>query len=231
MKKIISFALLIAMLFVVSAFAEEDTFSIHSGVTFGMSVSEAMECEEANGFEIPEASPEGDFSDGFFIQGTIAGVDNASISYGFSDDALFRAHYDFGTTSKKFHSENIEPMRSDYAKISDALSSKYGATEYTFLTNKAYSFPSEYLGVVTSGFGERDRMSAKSWWNDKFIMDSYEQWFIPLDDGCGVFIDHCLYWWQSSADSTLYHELYYTYLDADTVSSFLEKEQQLTDDL
>lgn len=119
MKKMISLVLMVAMLFSVSAFAEAEEFTLHSGTKFGMSVAEVVEIEQNAGFDVRTSTLE---TDGFLqVKGKIAGHDDASAAYYFTDDdTLYRMYYRF--------SEN------DFQAMENALEKKYGATEFNSLT-------------------------------------------------------------------------------------------------
>ena len=84
MKKYIS--ILIAVLVVmasVSGLAED--FSIHSGVSNGMTREEVINLETAAGFEVEESE------DYITVKGKIASIENSAIRYYFEDDSLTTA--------------------------------------------------------------------------------------------------------------------------------------------
>ena len=129
MKKLISIllAMIIAMASV-SALAEE--FTLHSGTKFGMSLDEVKSIETSNGYTVENTSLKYAFydTDGKYyskatnalqIKGTMAGIENSTLSYYFNDNnELFAAVYKFGPL---VHEGNIV----EYADIQNTLSQKY----------------------------------------------------------------------------------------------------------
>lgn len=234
MKKVTVLLLLLAMLMNVSALADELT--IHSGVTFGMSVSEVEAVEKANGF-----TPESFNIDALFgrnpnaipnettVTGTIAGIADSKINYYFHNNKLFCAQYHLGKTHKAWDTAemDIERMKMDYESISDSLSAKYGNTDYTWLTSKKYDLPGEYHDQTVSCFGAQEWVIANPIMESTVSIERYEQWLIPQSDGSAIQIDHSLYFYNNE----FYHRIYYTHFSSDIIQASSTKEQQRNSDL
>lgn len=129
MKKILSFVLMLTMLFSVSAFAEE--FTLHNGTKFGMSMQGVADAELSKGFSV---SPEGD---GLYGEGTIAGRSPSAVRYFFDENEKL-VHCDYFIFLDQHNSSN----NGDYASTNESLISKYGtpvATEETGTPLSVYS--------------------------------------------------------------------------------------------
>lgn len=110
-------------------------FSLHSGVTFGMTIDEVIEAEYANGFLGKKENLTyayygyaGDYRkkeiQGLIINGSIAGIENSYIYYYFNDSKkLIEAIYVFG----KPQSNNLvdDSLLSQYDIIEKQLGKKY----------------------------------------------------------------------------------------------------------
>lgn len=226
MKKIISLVLMITMLFTVSAFAEED-FTLHSGVKFGMTLDEVKTCEENAGFTFSEY-----FDGSYYIEGKIAGIDEARINYYFVDGKLIQGIYEFPVASPLARHQSIDESRADYTTISDLLNEKYGITEYCSITNRIYPVPSIINDEMRcSSFGEYDywKQPEQAWADSNYATEIYEEWLICLPDGSGIYIHHCLYG-DTNGSETL-HKIYYTIYDAETISEINDASEEASSDL
>ena len=227
MKKIISLVLMVAMLFSLSAFAEEEEFTLHSGVKFGMTLEEVKTCEENAGFTFREY-----FDGSYCIEGKIAGIDESQINYYFVDGALVQGLYTFPVASPQAHHQSIDVSRADYAAISDLLNEKYGVSEYCTLTSKIYPVPSIINDdLICSSFGEHDfwKHPERAWAHCNYATQIYEEWLIYLPDGSGVYIHHCLYGNTDGIET--YHKIYYTIYDAETISEINDASEKASSDL
>lgn len=140
-------------------------FSLHSGVTFGMTRDEVIKKEEEAGFQMVKdmAAPDKaavslcTFIDHFyneaqlpdlFSTGTFAGIPNSDIAYWFNDQGqLFRMQYSLNYNGIK------EP---DRQLILDSLMTKYGEPTYTSEQNTTLpsvvnGFPVTYAGWQRAG--------------------------------------------------------------------------------
>lgn len=184
MKKIISLVLIFVMLFSVSAFAENE-FTLHSGVYMGMSREQVIEAEEKNGFH-PILDDDGDIR----VEGTIASINDSSITYCFEDNKLNHASYRLpdGLSEKNpLRSKYLfkEDMMEAWTKVSSALTGKYGVPECGTVAGKYYD-----LTATSASFraGHNIVGLKESPKTDEIC----EQWLIMLDDGTSVFIENTI---------------------------------------
>lgn len=234
MKK--SFCLIMLIICMIASVAIADEFTIHSGVTFGMSVSQVEEAERTNGF-----APDSFSFDALFggnsnaipnettVEGTIAGIADSKINYYFHNNKLFCAQYHLGKTHKAWDTAemDMERMKMDYESISDSLTAKYGNTDYTWLTSKKYDLPGEYHDQTVSCFGAQEWVIANPIMESTVSIERYEQWLIPQNDGSAIQIDHSLYFYNNE----FYHRIYYTHFSSDIIQASSTKEQQRNSDL
>ena len=184
MKKIISLVLIFVMLFSVSAFAENE-FTLHSGVYMGMSREQVIEAEEKNGFH-PILDDDGDIR----VEGTIASINDSSISYCFEDNKLNHASYrlpDCFSEENPLRSKYLfkEDMMEAWTKVSSALTGKYGVPECGTVAGKYYD-----LTATSASF--RAGHSIVGGGHCTKTDEICEQWLIVLDDGTSVFIENTI---------------------------------------
>lgn len=222
MKKIVSLMLMIAMLLSVSAFADEE-FTLHSGTKFGMSVDEVVKLEQEAGFDVRKSTLE---TDGFLqVKGKIAGHDDASANYYFTDSgALYRMYYRFSGD--------------DYQAMENTLEKKYGATEYSSLTGMS-------LPMFTVNGHEYSDFNTGILYQSNDIKSTrlsciYSQRIISISETEYVYIE-CKYtksefstrlvenmWSTSTNESTI---ITYQLLDAETAEKIYSDLEQLNNDL
>ena len=158
MKKITALMTLILILTMCnSAFA--DSFSIHSGVQFGMTKNEIIALESANGFEARQDSHYG----GLIVEGKIAGYHGSDIRYSFKDNALTAAHYHFGSSDS-----NV------FSTIKETLVSKYGTPLHEKMDG--------YIKFDTYGLNAIDTYNEFA----SFLgcdIRGFSQWLYPIDGG------------------------------------------------
>ena len=123
----------ISMLLIPESIAE--AFTIHNGVTFGMSKEEVTTIETNSGFPVETISEMGALTGGYpmdcplhsgeylQIKGTIAGIDDAKVEYHFNENGLESAIYILGA------SRNEGACDSVYKALNDALQNKYGEAD------------------------------------------------------------------------------------------------------
>lgn len=249
MKKIISLVLMVAMLFAVSALAEEE-FSLHNGTKFGMSMQEVSDTELSKGFSV---SPEGD---GLYGEGTIAGRSPAAVRYFFDENAQLE-HCDYFIYLNQQNSSN----NGDYDSTNESLIGKYGTpvateTSGTPLSVKSNFSPSvkglfkmDNTGYPVTGESISGEIYTVPIGNDganaKLVMyecPRFSQWLIEQADGTSILIDHCYiierYHFSINGelapgdDYLSYYEMInYTLLSVEEVESLKESTNQVMDDL
>ncbi len=248
MKKTISLVLMIAMLFSVSAFAEE--FTLHNGTKFGMSMQDVADAELSKGFSV---SPEGD---GLYGEGTIAGRSPSAVRYFFDENEKL-VHCDYFIYLNQQNSSN----NGDYTSTNESLISKYGtpvATEETGTPLAVYSdlspsvkglFKMDDTGYPVTGESISGEIYTVPIGDDgknaKLVMyecPRYSQWLIEQADGTAILIDHCYiierYHFSINGelapgdDYLSYYEMInYTLLSAEEVESLNESTDKAMDDL
>lgn len=173
MKKIIILVLMFAMLFSVSASAEEK-FTLHNGTKFGMTIEEVIAIEGNNGFSLSTYET-GTMCHGL---GTIANQPNSSISYYFGDNnSLWRMDYGFNSLET-------------FDIVEKGLISKYGNTDFSSDTGLA--FPNIYTDSETP----QASVPLTSYYVGDGILNfdarllKYSHRLIELDDGQCIFIEH-----------------------------------------
>lgn len=232
MKKIISLWLMVAMLFSVSAFAEEEEFALHSGTKFGMSSQEVAQIEQENGFEMDVYHYEVSGGYSVYGRGRIANMDNTTMSYTFTDDdSLYDLLYEFYEGD-----DDLAKTLIKFETIEEGLVAKYGATEYCSETG--FSFP--VLGFVN--WSER--------FKNKYPYDggveykgtqaecshtrvAYSHRLIEMDDGSCVLIDHVVYRerMKMTGSDNYQHQLRYILLTEEEAQLIRQSMNQFINDL
>jgi len=163
MKKIISLVLMIAMLFSMSAFAEEE-FTLHNGLKFGMTKEEVYEAEKAAGVPLTE-----DELYDYTWEGTIAGERNSKLFILINDSGLYKMHYEF---------DSLE----SYDTLNNGLIEKYGKTTYSSETGVYLDEPTtDHIDSIPYVF------------TDTYSNARYSQWLIPYSDTQSIFIEHYVF--------------------------------------
>lgn len=248
MKKIISLALMVTMLFSVSAFAEE--FTLHNGTKFGMSMQDVAAAELSKGFSV---SPEGD---GLYGEGIIAGRSPSAVRYFFDENEKL-VHCDYFIFLDHQNSSN----NGNYASTNESLISKYGTPIATKETGTSLSVHSDFSPSVKGLFAmdntgypmTGESISGEIYTvpigsdgkNAKLVMyecPRYSQWLIEQADGTAILIDHCYiierYHFSTNGelapgdDYLSYYEMInYTLLSTEDVESLDESTNKAMDDL
>jgi|GEM_PF-2005302 hypothetical protein len=230
MKRIISLVLMVATLFSISAFAEEE-FALHSGVCMGMSKEQAIEAEEKNGF-----TPIIEDNDTIRVEGTIASIRNSSITYIFEDDKLVGASYrlpDYLSEKNPLQSMYLlkKDMMEAWIRVSDALTDKYGVPECGTVAGKYYD-----LGATSATFRAGHNIVRGGYFTK--TDEICEQWLIVLDDGTSVFIENTIQinTYDEKYNGVVHFEpwLVYRHCDAELTEELLNqmgKGQNISDDL
>lgn len=217
MKKYVAFVLLVLMIFTLAACSEpkkEDAapqstlacdFSLHSGVTFGMTRDEVIKKEEAAGFQMikdmlpPEKAAVNLYTDidhfydeaqlpDLFASGTFAGIELSEMAYWFNDQGqLFRMQYSL---------DAWETDEQDQQNIQNSLVAKYG--EPTYSSEKGTNVKSVVNGypVTYSGWQREGSYSVPARWKPELMLSvRYEisneediTWVIPDENGSYVTI-------------------------------------------
>lgn len=168
---IILFATIFAILIIDSAASEE--FTIHSDTTFGMTKKEVKHCEDTAHYSYEDVTDNSNYThclyghDVWSIRGTLAGEDEAIISYHFMNESLVSCVYQFW--GKQFATNVI-------AK----LEQKYGNKDYLITDASLNSFIPDSLAT---------HIAIK---NGVFSSKLYDvgAWRIPTDNGCSVIITY-----------------------------------------
>ena len=208
MKKIISLVLMVAMLFSLSAFAEEEEFTLHNGTTFGMTMEEVIEIEGNNGFVL---SP-GESGNTCSGNGIIANQQGTTISYQFDEnDSLWHMQYSFSSLDT-------------FDVVEQGLIKKYGNTDFSSETGLAFpnicnenpSFP-----VPMAGYCDSTGKGAVTF--DARLLN-YSHRLVELDDGDCLFIEHyvwvrdCFVYGEISSVIE-WHHLKYRLLTSDEIAT------------
>ena len=160
-------------------FSTTADFTLHSGVTFGMSREEVKKLEEENGFTVNEGSltytyydSDGSYrgkkTDGFTIYGSMAGISSSTLYYYFDEDGkLFGMVYKFGD-----HDE------ASYNDIKELINDKYANSAATD-TRKIASITDVFYSDTT---------------NATLAYDMYDSRQIMLQDGSRIQIEHLIFY-------------------------------------
>ncbi len=151
---------MIAMLFSMSAFAEEE-FTLHNGLKFGMTKDEVYETEKAAGVHLIE-----DDTWDYIWEGTIAGEWNSKLCISINDSGLDKVVYEF---------DSLE----SYDTLNNGLNEKYGKTTYSSETGV-------YLDEPTTDHID----SLPYVFTDTYSNARYSQWLIPYSDTQSILIEH-----------------------------------------
>lgn len=157
MKKLLTLVILLLVICLSSSIAE--SFTLHSGTTFGMTMDEVIAKEAEKGFEAKQTTlyytyydDDGKYmrstSSGLTVYGSMVGYSDSELEYHFDKDGhLYAAVYIFGTHDQ-----------SSYSKVSDLLKNKYGDSWNTWYVNPGvpeindYHFSNTYPDPVTVGY-------------------------------------------------------------------------------
>lgn len=224
MKKIISLFLMIAMLFSVSVFAEEEVFTLHNGLLFGMEKEEAIAIEEENGIILQPTKYDmyGTSSYGGSVEkanaylwiGTIAGQKESGLIIKFDEnDKLKYVTYEFSDLSS-------------YDILNESLIEKYGSP----------SFTSDKGGSPFSHEKNGETVSATC--IVKTTDSQYAEWLIPYSDTQDILISHECYYRERIPTSTKntyhnwkYHTIDYILLSEERTEEIRTLISQYSDDL
>lgn len=216
MKKIISLMLMVAMLFSVVAFAEDEEFTLHNGTKFGMGLSEVYKMEKEHGIILTKQE------DGrcLYTDTKIANQDDTHMTYYFRNGSLYQLRYVFTDADS-------------YVGIENGLLNKYGETSYSSLTGTAFPaikdvftpFESYSTGDGSTCVGQHDR-------------ENYTHRLIQISDTDYVFIEHYTinhtykYPARPKSNYNSYeHCLRYTVVDATTAQLIFDSIEKGNDDL
>lgn len=169
MKKLIAFISIVVMLLVNCASAE--TFSLHSGVEFGMTMEEVKSAEEGAGCSVSTGNQEISVKTEY-----LGGIAGGYINYYFSTNGnLNKCRYQFGNAG-------------DYYTLQEMYSGKYGAPMATGDALKEISgesgCTSDALTDYQSCVADYTFNFGKIW--SAIKMNGKCQWFVPVDDGSVV---------------------------------------------
>ena len=169
MKRIVALVSAVLMTFAVSI-CYADSFTIHSGTSFGMSKADVVSLEKAAGFEMKDDDLVKNTKATKQIKGygKIAGVDLSDIVYMFdSDDKLFAVVYHLGGWTT--------PPDLDFETVEQALIKKYGNPDpswYVVAQNIGYEPLNYFYDSMTGG------------------TPPASSWIVENDDGTCVIISH-----------------------------------------
>lgn len=212
MKKIISLVLMIAMLFSVSAFADEE-FTLHSGVKFGMTKEEINEAESSNGFTTSTSKY---WPNRISVSGVVAGIESSVIIYSVDDDgSMFKATYFLGNNTA-----SDAQRLSEYTTIQQALEEKYGSSMYNSDNMQMADVPNELFGEETTGFS----FAQYEGHIQRPEVEQYNQWLLDADDGSKILIDHFLL-----KSDAMYQYIFYVNFNLDSIED--ETQISISDDL
>lgn len=185
MKRMVAIFLVVALMSI-SVFAYADDFTIHSGVKFGMTMDEVVETEKAAGFtaekeDIDEyekyhCSAKHD-SKVLSLNGQVAGVKGANITYHFTKDGKLDAAVYGLTTSDS--SGKYDPIRTSLIKKYGDPDTSMSEVWHTLLKPDIYGWPDyclENYNVESINF----KCTIDYVYNDS--------WLVPQDDGSYVLI-------------------------------------------
>ena len=186
MKRFVLLSLLVVLLSSSICFAESitqelsvDDFSLHGGITFGMTREDVRKAESNNGFEANDKSltytyydSDGKYRsaecDGLYVYGSMAGISGSKLYYYFDDEGkLFAAVYEFGN-----HDMN------SFNDIDELVVKKYSSIK----ANDTRTMPSildvYYSNITRASFGS----------------DTYKSLQFELSDGSRIQIEHAIFY-------------------------------------
>ena len=217
MKKIVGLLYMIVMLLSISAFAE-DTFTLHNGITFGMTADEVIQQEQAAGFEY---TVDNQSARKLIIIGKVAGYDETSINYIFADDGTLSC------MQYTFHNGN---QSSVYQAMENTLAKKYGKAEYGSLTGLSLPEFTANGKLYSRDFSTGESVISNG--NRPVFSCEYSQRIVPISETEYVYIE-CKYWDRIYLFDHRHEEVVISYqlLDAETVQSIMGDISQLDNDL
>lgn len=217
MKKVIIIIMMISLFaYILGGNALADSFTLHSNISFGMSIDEVRSNEAKSGFNVSDSNSyqsKNTSSLKTTSAGTIAGVDESQIQYFFNkDEKLYSALYWIGNALN-----GLEPF---YSNVDNALINKYGIPDNSLMPLvEAMGF--EGFEYVKYNFHIPESRSPYS---------IYNAWKIDNDDGSSVIIIHFV-----CAETFNFHLLGYQFYSAEEIENglvTLEKNtNQINDDI
>lgn len=202
MKKIISLVLIVAMLLIGTAFAEEIT--LFSNVHMGNTYDEVVNLLAENGYKYPKTDSNSTRMSEAYNDNeiailrvntiTIAGIDDSEVVFAFNgDNEAYQCLYTFGTSpSGKYSSLTKDEADSMYLATQTMLTKKYGIPENEYFEEQSvyvlHSYTDE-LGVPFTNCAEMaNSIETNTFSNQR--CGKVSEWLITLSNGDGVLIDN-----------------------------------------
>lgn len=214
MKRVICIVSVCIVLLAALGTASAEEFTLHSGVTFGMTIDDIKALEESKGFE----TSQNEFRPNeIVISGTIAGIERGALIIYTVDEQgrLFKACYFLGN--------NAAPAAqriSEYETINDALTQKYGASAYNTGNMQIANVPDTLFGEETTGFKFCQGVAGGE-------IYTYNQWLLDQEDGSKILIDHFM----RDEKGSLYQYIYYVRFDQESWEAWETNQPTIADDL
>ena len=213
MKKIAALLLVLFICLNVICPAIAEEFSIHSGVKFGMTMEEVMNAEKNAGFQVAKDSLS-DLSLGYnckelhsdiclSVNGKIAGVDGANITYHFdkTTGSLVGALYVLGINRDvSFYETFRETLVKKYGKADTSLSEIW----HTLLKLDSFS-NADYFGNMGA--------------NITYLYN--DAWLLPQEDGNYVAISGVYYVLSVGKNRLTYTLIDYQYFEKEVIDGVL----------
>lgn len=227
MKKAISILLVLLVIVcgIGSTLAED--FTLHSGVSFGMTLEEIKKIEEDAGFstDIPDNNAY------LQVYGKIASIENSAINYYFDNNKMNIAKYRFGKDS-------TDRGSNEYSLIQESLNNRYGSASGLPDGFHTKQFNEDMKNIVGDGITTNDGTITRD-----------EGWLIPQENGY-IAIEHYTFYYQFTQSflnagmidfypegKAFYHMISYEWYDADdpaianALNTVQENISQLNNDL
>ena len=212
MKKLSFLLIFVLMIVTIIPYGVAEAFTLHSGVSFGMSTEEVIQNETDAGFTTKPTEykkKEGGKADSLImISGSIAGIDNSQIIYSVSNESgLIAATYTFDNSITVIAPEDDSKKALMYKTIQDQLVKVYGEPtndDHYWLSAAAYIgfeplciypwFDGWYPGGASA----------------RLVPDTnyYDAWLLKQDNGKAIVI---LHWWGKGTMMTNTYEHYLGY--------------------
>ena len=192
LMKLISVVLCVALIMSLS-FAVAEDFSLHSGITFGMTRDEVRSIEQSKGYTVKNEELKYTYYDksgkymyatstGLRIDGSMAGLSDSTLYYYFDNSGkLFASVYDFNGEIEN-PKNYVSHFMNNYVTIQDQLEKKYGNIWYEYDWDSDSPIPR----IVDYWTSTLDVLSHKA------RASKIELRYIVNEDGSQIHINHVL---------------------------------------
>lgn len=219
MKKVLCMAVVLVLMGLSVAVSAGEVFVLRNGVTFGDTMDQVRAKETLPFKTLSEENTTNLETE----DGVVAGFDNVSLHYRFSDDGKLQ-----GVTWNFEEYSSVDSIDSDYEKLYTAIVKKYGAA-LGFTNGKVHLVNGNAIVAAYTMV-----YLYESWLDGIGDIRDYDEWVVDCEDDKNTKIEIVAYYYGTSyADRNFHMKISYDqFTDADLDSELKNKQdsQQAIDD-